>query len=163
MLYDTDIGSYVRADTGENILTGSVGAQDEVELPVDPDDFDRNLSTQAIEPLYRLAQRIPTLGIPNTLSGVADLWDVSDDWIPIYDRTDLAGFYVAIGTSGNQFKTAPAVGELMTALINACENGKDHDHEPVTFRLTRTGHTIALDFFSRNRQPNPASSLSVLG
>ena len=163
MLYDTDIGSYVRADTGENILTGSVGAQDEVELPVDPDDFDRNLSPQAIEPLYRLAQRIPTLGIPNTLSGVADLWDVSDDWIPIYDRTDLAGFYVAIGTSGNQFKTAPAVGELMTTLINACENGKDHDHEPVTFRLTRTGHTIALGFFSRNRQPNPASSLSVLG
>ncbi len=89
--------------------------------------------------------------------------DVSDDWIPIYDRTDLAGFYVAIGTSGNQFKTAPAVGELMTALINACENGKDHDHEPVTFHLTRTGHTIALDFFSRNRQPNPSSSLSVLG
>ena len=30
------------------------------------------------------------------------MYDVSDDWIPIYDRTDLDGFYVAIGTSGNQ-------------------------------------------------------------
>ena len=162
MLYDTDVGSYARADTGENILVGSLGARGEVEMAADPDDFDRNLSSHAIEPLYRLAQRIPPLGIPNTLSGVADLWDVSDDWIPIYDRTDVGGFYLAIGTSGNQFKTAPVVGELMTALVNACENGADHDREPIQFLLSRTGHTINLGFFSRNREPNPASSLSVL-
>ena len=163
MLYDTDIGGYIRADTGDSILAGSLGARGEVELAADPDDFDRNLSPQSIEPLYRLAQRIPALGIPNTLSGVADLWDVSDDWIPIYDCTDVAGFYMAIGTSGNQFKTAPVVGELMTALISACEQGTDHDQDPISFRLQRTGHEINLGFFSRNREPNPASSLSVLG
>ena len=161
MLYDTDIGGYVRTDTGDSILAGSLGARGEVELTADPDDFDRNLSPQSIEPLYRLAQRVPTLGIPNTLSGVADLWDVSDDWIPIYDCTDVAGFYMAIGTSGNQFKTAPVVGELMTALISACEQGTDHDQDPVSFRLQRTDQEINLGFFSRNREPNPASSPSA--
>jgi len=30
--------------------------------------------------------------------------DVSDDWIPIYDKSDLKGYYQAIGTSGNQFR-----------------------------------------------------------
>jgi sarcosine oxidase subunit beta len=163
MLYDTDIGGYIRADTGDNVLAGSLGARGEVELTADPDKFDRNLSPQSIEPLYRLAQRIPSLGIPNTLSGVADLWDVSDDWIPIYDCTDVAGFYMAIGTSGNQFKTAPVVGELMTALISACEQGANHDRDPIRFQFARTGHEINLGFFSRNREPNPASSLSVLG
>ena len=29
-----------------------------------------------------------------------------EDWLPIYDRTYLDGLYVAIGTSGNQFKNA---------------------------------------------------------
>ena len=39
--------------------------------------------------------------MPSEKRGVVDLYDVSDDWIPIYDRTDLDGFYVAIGSSGN--------------------------------------------------------------
>ena len=56
--------------------------------------------------VYRLARRIPSLRIPNERKGIVDLYDVSDDWIPIYDRSDLDGFYMAIGTSGNQFKNA---------------------------------------------------------
>ncbi|MEK9742493.1 MAG: FAD-dependent oxidoreductase [Gammaproteobacteria bacterium] len=163
MLYDTDVGSYIRDDTGTHILVGSLGAEGETEDSADPDAFDRNLSPGAVEPLYRLAQRIPSLGIPNSLAGVADLWDVSDDWIPIYDRTDLDGFYLAIGTSGNQFKTAPAAGALMGALIEACEDGADHDRDPIEYTLPYTRHNINLGFFSRNREPNPASSLSVLG
>ena len=43
---------------------------------------------------------------PHDKKGVVDLYDVSDDWLPIYDKTDLEGFYVAIGTSGNQYKNA---------------------------------------------------------
>ena len=60
--------------------------------------------------VYRMALRIPTLAIPNRPKGIADLYDVSDDWMPIYDKADLAGFYQAIGTSGNQFKPAPMAG-----------------------------------------------------
>ena len=41
------------------------------------------------------------------------------DWTPVYDRTDRPGFYVAMGTSGNQFKNAPVVGTLMRTLVDA--------------------------------------------
>ena len=121
-----------------------------------------SLSNKVLEPIYRLAQRMPTLGIPNSPSGIVDLWDVSDDWIPIYDRSDLPGFYLAVGTSGNQFKTAPAAGELMAELIIACEAGQDHEHDPVQFHLSRIGRTINSGFFSRNRAVNTTSSFSVL-
>jgi sarcosine oxidase subunit beta len=39
----------------------------------------------------REAQRIEGLPVPNQKQGVVDLYDVSDDWIPIYDKN--VGFY----------------------------------------------------------------------
>ncbi|GIT54501.1 MAG: hypothetical protein Ct9H300mP16_16610 [Pseudomonadota bacterium] len=160
--FDGDVGSYTRPDLGETFLSGSDGYEVEGEQIADPDDFDRNLSGSVMESIYRLGQRIPSLGIPNSVSGIVDLWDVSDDWIPIYDRSDLAGFYLAVGTSGNQFKTAPAVGELMAELVSACEDGQDHDRNPVQFHLRRIDQSIGLDFFSRNREINTSSSFSVM-
>ncbi|MBT7647782.1 MAG: FAD-binding oxidoreductase, partial [Rhodospirillaceae bacterium] len=81
----------------------------------------------------------------------------------IYDKSDLKGFYLAIGTSGNQFKNAPIAGEMMADLIEACENGRDHDADPVSFRLRHIDHEIDMAFFSRNREINENSSFSVLG
>ena len=65
----------------------------------------------------REAQRIVGLRIPNTMQGVVDLYDCADDCIPIYDKSDLAGFYMAVGTSGNQYKNAPLAGAMMAYLI----------------------------------------------
>lgn len=61
-------------------------------------------------------------------AGIAGVCDVTDDWIPVYACTSLGGSYVAIGTSGNQFKNAPVIGQLMTALITECEAGRDQCH-----------------------------------
>jgi sarcosine oxidase, subunit beta len=91
------------------------------------------------------------------------VYDVSDDWIPIYDRTDLDGFYLAIGTSGNQFKNAPAAAHAMAELIVRVEQGQDHDSDPVRVRGRYTGAEIDLGFFSRNRQINRDSSFTVNG
>ena len=44
-------------------------------------------------------------------------YDVSDDWIPIYDRSSIDGYYMAIGTSGNQFKCTGPAGLLMASII----------------------------------------------
>ena len=69
--------------------------------------------TSAISPSSRpprpcaYGQRLPSLGIPSSVRGVTDLYDVTDDWIPIYDKSRVPGFYMAIGSSGNQFKNAP--------------------------------------------------------
>ena len=82
-------------------------ACDELEWLDDPDDYQRTVSPAGWErQTLRLARRIPELRIPNRPLGIVGIYDVADDWIPIYDRTALPGFYVAIGTSGNQFKNA---------------------------------------------------------
>jgi len=113
--------------------------------------------------VQRVAQRIPSLPVTCPVKGLVDLYDVTEDWIPIYDRSDLPGFFMAVGTSGNQFKNAPVAGAMMAELIIACEQGRDHDRDPLDFRLARTGRTLNLGFFSRRRQINPESSFSVLG
>jgi sarcosine oxidase subunit beta len=94
---------------------------------------------------------------------VVDLYDVADDWIPIYDRTDLDGFYVAIGTSGNQFKNAGVAGHCVAELIAAVEGGYDHDGDPLIVRGRYTDLPLRLGSFSRNREINPDSSFSVNG
>jgi sarcosine oxidase subunit beta len=94
---------------------------------------------------------------------VVDLYDCSDDWIPIYDRSDLDGFYMAVGTSGNQFKNAPVVGHLMAELIDACQSGHDHDSEPLRVKCRYTGRELDAGFYSRLREINPSSSFSVNG
>jgi sarcosine oxidase subunit beta len=162
---DDDIGGYCRPEVGHTMLIGSQDpACDPKEWIDDPDDFNRDVtSAQWQSQVYRMALRMPGLDIPTHPKGIADLYDVSDDWIPIYDRSDLAGFYLAIGTSGNQFKNAPMVGRLMAQLIAACEAGHDHDGDAIQVRCPYTGESLDLGFYSRNREVNRASSFSVLG
>ena len=95
--------------------------------------------------------------------GIVDLYDVSDDWIPIYDKSDLPGFYMAVGTSGNQYKNGPVAGLLMAELIDACEKEQDHDEKPVKVQCPITGFVLDAGFYSRNREINEDSSFSVLG
>ena len=160
---DSDVGCYTRPASGGRILIGSEDPPCDTREWVDPDAFDRNLSEQSQVQAMRLGQRIPSLGIPNQIQGVVDLYDVSDDWIPIYDKTELPGFYLAIGTSGNQFKNAPVAGAMMAHLIQSCEQGQDHDRDPVSFNLRHIGREISIGFYSRNRKINKNSSFSVLG
>ncbi len=162
---DFSNATYHLPEVGNCILVGSQDPACDPKIWIeDPDNFNRQVTTaQWRAQVYRLAQRIPTLGIPDKPRGLADLYDVSDDWIPIYDRTDLEGYYLAIGTSGNQFKNAPVVGRLMAELIDSCENGCDHDREPIRLTGKYTGHVLNAGFYSRLRKINQESSFSVVG
>ncbi len=162
---DSDLAIYVRPESGNNILIGSEDpACDDQVWVDDPDDYDNVVSdAQWNAQVLRLARRMPTLGVPNEKKGIVDLYDVSDDWIPIYDRTDLDGFYVAIGSSGNQFKNAPVAGYCMAELIDAIENGHDHDADPLVVTGVYTGLEMNMGFYRRNREINPNSSFSVNG
>ena len=162
---DDDLGTYFRPEVGNNVLLGSqdpdCDPQDWVE---DPDDFDHELGDdQWRTQVFRLARRLPDLGIPNSKKGIVDLYDVSDDWIPIYDRTDLDGFYLAIGSSGNQFKNASVAAYCMSELIQRTEAGHDHDADPIRITQRHTGLELDMGAYSRNRQINKDSSFSVLG
>ena len=161
---DNDIGCYSRPELGNHILCGSEDPPCDTHVVVDdPDNFNRNLTEQAKVQAMRLALRISDLGIPGELKGVVDLYDVTEDWIPIYDKSDLPGFYLCIGTSGNQYKNAPVVGKLMAKLIAECEQGRDHDSDPVQFHLDYIDRSFSLGFYSRMREINQESSFSVLG
>ena len=161
---DSDIHTYSRPETGNNLLLGSEDPEcDPQDWIEDPDAFDGNFTEQWKIMVMRMAQRLPGLGVPEHAKGVVGLYDVSDDWMPIYDKSDLPGFYMAVGTSGNQFKNAPVAGKIMAQLVTACEKGHDHDKVPVTFHLENINREISLGAFSRRREVNKNSSFSVIG
>ena len=162
---DGDLGTYFRSHFGGHIIVGSAEPEcDPLHWIDDPDVFEAQPTAQAWDAqVLRLARRIPSLSIPPRPVGYAALYDVTDDWIPVYDRTSLAGFYVAIGTSGNQFKNAPVAGRFMAALVQACENGHDHDSDPVQFSAPFTKNEINLGHYSRLRQPHAESAGNVMG
>ncbi|MBP91881.1 MAG: FAD-dependent oxidoreductase [Acidimicrobiaceae bacterium] len=162
---DSDLAIYVRPESGNNILIGSEDPPCDPQVWVDdPDDYDNVVSDEQWDAqVLRLARRMPSLGVPNEKKGIVDLYDESDDWIPIYDRTDLDGFYVAIGSSGNQFKNAPVAGYCMAELIDAVEKGHDHDADPLVVTGLFTGLEMNMGFYRRNREINPNSSFSVNG
>lgn len=162
---DDDLGTYFRPEVGNHILVGSQDPDCDPQIWVeDPDEFERAITDdQWKAQVLRLARRMPSLGVPGEKKGVVDLYDVSDDWIPIYDKTDLPGFYVAIGTSGNQFKNCHIAAYCLTKLIQEVEAGHDHDADPVRVSMPHTGLVLDMGVFSRNREINEDSSFSVLG
>jgi len=164
LISDGDIGCYSRPEAGNNILIGSEDPEcDTLEWVEDPDNYNKDFTYQWKTQVMREAQRIKDLPIPNKMQGIVDLYDTTDDWIPIYDKSELPGFYMAVGTSGNQYKNAQVVGVMMTYLIEKVEAGHDHDNDPVQFPMKYTGRTFNVGFFSRLREINLDSSFSVIG
>ncbi len=160
---DSDIGCYIRPEHGSHILIGSEDPPCDPHDWADDEGFNRDFTDQWTVQVHRYAQRVPSLGIPSQSRGVVELYDVTEDWIPIYDRSCLPGFYMACGSSGNQYKNAPIAGKMMAALIDYSENGGDHDREPLQFRMPYINRELDVGFYSRKRAINKESSFSVLG
>lgn len=165
MFADLDVGVYSRPERGNNVLIGGVEPEcDPLEWIDEPDDASMQLDDHEFElNVMRTARRISGLGVPPQKRGVVGVYDASDDWTPIYDRSELPGFYMAIGTSGNQFKNAITAGYCMAELIAAVEAGHDHDADPLVVNGRHTGNPIDLGTFSRKRAFNADSPATVLG
>ena len=165
VIADLDLGTYMRGTPGDGLLVGGTEPECEPLQWLDAPEDAVTHPTMAVyqSQLTRAARRFPGLTIPGTPRGITGVYDVASDWTPIYDRTGLDGFYVAMGTSGNQFKNAPVAGRFMAAIVAAVENGHDHDTDPVRYAGAHTGATINLGTFSRKRPVNTASSGTVMG
>lgn len=161
---DNDIACYCRPEHGNHILIGSEDPECDPHFWTEDDvNYPRDFTDQWTTQAMRYGQRVPELGIPSKMRGVVDLYDASTDWIPIYDKSSLDGFYMACGSSGNQYKNAPIAGKMMAELIDYCEAGNDHDSAPFTFHLPYIDRDLNAGFFSRKRPINEESSFSVLG
>lgn len=162
---DMDLGTYMRAAPGDKIMVGGTEPQcDPLEWIDDPDASNPVVTASSYaRQSTRAARRFSHLSVPTTPKGVAGVYDVAQDWTPIYDRTELDGFYVAMGTSGNQFKNAPLVGRFLATLIDEVEAGHDHDNDPLTYVGEHTGCSIDLGAFSRKRAVNEKSTGTVMG
>ena len=144
------------------MLIGTLDPECDEKEYVDPDNFNGSFTRDWTRQVWRTAQRLPQLGIPNSAQGVVGLYDVTPDWTPIYDMSSLDGYYMAIGTSGNQFKNAPMIGELMGELVSQVEGGHNHDEDPIFLHLKQLDRSINTGFYSRQRVQHVESSGSVL-
>jgi sarcosine oxidase subunit beta len=122
---DTIAGSYFRphgrrgghAPIQEDLtLAGLGGAKLD---DADPDRFREANDPEFIEEVRRrLGARIPSLAEAPYARGHAGIYDVTPDQRPILDEVPgIDGLFIAAGFSGTGFKTAPAVGAAMSALI----------------------------------------------
>lgn len=79
----------------------------------------------------------------------------------------MAGYYMAIGTSGNQFKNGPVAARFMSELIDRTEAAAgafDHDATPHQHQLQWVKGELDISAFTRLRDTSAsATSGSVLG
>jgi sarcosine oxidase, subunit beta len=126
-------GAYVRPETGDLTLTGSL-TDDETDHPMDPELLGAEVGfEEAARALGRTSRAVPRLGAARLRRGWAGAFDITPDWMPILDESPLPGFFIAAGMSGHGFKLAPAVGELVAALVT----GGRPPVDPRPFRLGR--------------------------
>jgi sarcosine oxidase subunit beta len=161
---DLGSGIYVKPELGAGILFGSTEPEcDPLVWLDDPDQLDVELDPDEWEAqTLRVARRLPEFGTPHVRRGVVGLYDVSEDWRPIIDRTDVEGYFTAIGTSGNQFKNAAIIGFCLADLIEAVESGHDHDRDPLVVTGPHRGLPIDLGAFARGRRTDGGAQ-NVIG
>ena len=155
VIADLDLGTYIRSTPGGAALIGGTEPEcDPLQWLETPEEANLNPTQTGFEAqVTRAARRFPDLGVPGKTAGIAGVYDVTEDWTPVYDRTEREGFFVAIGTSGNQFKNAPLAGKFLSRLLQG----------ETTYTGEHTGLEIDLSSFSRLRPRNADSSGTVMG
>ena len=87
--------------------------------------------------------------------GIVAMYDVTTDWTPIYDKSALPGYYMAIGTSGNQFKNAGPVGKLMAALVVDGEGFPDSSYGRGSAGKSEGGDGVGSSELRRDQDTDP--------
>ncbi|MEX0863793.1 MAG: FAD-dependent oxidoreductase [Acidimicrobiia bacterium] len=144
---DVSTGIYFRPESaGQQVLIGSVLAEDEEELVADPDDFKRVPDPEftALK-LAAFHHRIPGLEARGAVSGIAGLYTINrEDVHPIVGPTGVDGFWVANGFSGHGFKLAPAIGSMVAQAVTGVTTDFDTDVPMSFFAVDRSPIELAV-------------------
>jgi glycine/D-amino acid oxidase-like deaminating enzyme len=144
---DSSTGIYFRPESGgQQVLIGSVLAEDEEEVVDDPDDFKRVPDADFTEmKLAAFHHRVPALEARGTVTGVAGLYTVNrEDVHPVVGPTDVEALWVANGFSGHGFKLAPAVGSMVAQAVTGTSIEFDTDVPMAYFSVEREPIDLAV-------------------
>ncbi len=127
---------YLRPETGNLTLVGSISPDEANDTVADPDNFRETVELEVLADFAeRAVKRFPALEQSHVLRSYAALYDVTPDWHPILDGLPgVEGLYVCAGSSGHGFKLAPAAGKMMAKLIM---DGKKQDDDIELFSFER--------------------------
>jgi glycine/D-amino acid oxidase-like deaminating enzyme len=148
---DASTGIYFRPESaGQQVLVGSVLAEDEEEVVDDPDSFRRVPDADFTQmKLAAFHHRIPALEARGNVSGIAGLYTINrEDVHPVVGPTGRDGFWVANGFSGHGFKLAPAIGSMVAQAFTGVSTDFDTD--------------VPMEFFAVDREPIDVAVKSVL-
>lgn len=148
---DATTGIYFRPESGgQQLLLGSVSAEDEEEIVDDPDHFKSVPDAEFTQmKLAAFHHRMPSLEPRGDVSGIAGLYTINrEDVHPVLGPSGVDGFWVANGFSGHGFKLAPAVGSMVAQAISGENTDFDTD--------------VPMEFFAVDREPIDVAAKSVL-
>jgi sarcosine oxidase subunit beta len=110
---------YIRPETGQLMLVGSIEPEEAEEEVPNPDSFNERVDFDVVAGFSeRVARRYPLMEKGTSSGGWASLYDITPDWHSVMGALPgVEGLYCVAGTSGHGFKLGPAVGEMMADLI----------------------------------------------
>ncbi len=144
---------YLRPESGDLMLVGSISPDEANDQVQDPDHFNPQVEWEILSDFAeRAARRFPLMEKGYLVNSYAALYDITPDWHPILDEVPgYRGLYVCAGGSGHSFKLAPATGRMMAKLI--LEGKKPEDDISL----------FAWDRFERGEWVRGQYSYSILG
>lgn len=148
---DASTGIYFRPETGgQQLLIGSVLAEDEEEVVEDPDDYKRVPDASFSEmKLAAFHHRVPDLEAKGGVSGIAGLYTINrEDVHPVVGPSGVDGLWVANGFSGHGFKLAPSIGSMVAQAVTGTSMDFDTD--------------VPMSFLSVDREPIDVAVKNVL-
>jgi glycine/D-amino acid oxidase-like deaminating enzyme len=148
---DMGSGIYFRTQNrGQQLVVGSVLAEDETEAVANPDQFDLQADEEFKQTkLHILHHRLPDLPYRGKIRGYCGLYTINrDDVHPILGQTELEGFWVANGFSGHGFKLAPAIGSIIAQALT----GQSIDFDTA----------VPMDLLDIKRSPIAVDSKTVM-
>jgi glycine/D-amino acid oxidase-like deaminating enzyme len=148
---DMGSGIYFRTQNrGQQLVVGSVLAEDETEAVANPDQFDLQADEEFKQTkLHILHHRLPDLPYRGKIRGYCGLYTINrDDVHPILGQTELEGFWVANGFSGHGFKLAPAIGSIIAQALT----GQSIDFDTA----------VPMDLLDIKRSPIAVDAKSVM-
>lgn len=127
---------YMRPETGNLMVVGSISPDEAEDRVEDPDNFNDHVEMDTLaEFAEHSAKRFPAMTRSHLFNNYAALYDLTPDWHSIMDLIPgFEGLYVCAGSSGHGFKLAPAVGEMMAQMVL---HGKEPEDDVNLFSLER--------------------------